>query len=322
MARPASSQAARQRRSGVGNFLRTRANQHRGSAAESLLRLLQRPWTSILTVLVMGLAIALPLLLFLIAQNAQQLSTNLRDSGQITVFLDVDTNDESAQALLSQLAARDDVTAVQLRTPEQGLDEVRSWPGFSEALDLLDENPLPFVLAVEPRGHVDDSAALLTHLRAHEKVALVQYDAVWQQRLAAAAAVLQRMFVVLAMLLALATTLVVGNTVRLDLQARAEEIAVMQLMGANASFVRRPFLYAGLYYGLASGLLAVAAVSIIELALATPLAQLVDSYQERFVLHGLALHSAALVVAASAGLGWSGAALTSSAHLIRGNRRQ
>lgn len=322
MARPASSQAARQRRSGVGNFLRTRINQHRRSAAESMLRLLQRPWASSLTVLVMGLAIALPLLLFLIAQNAQQLSASLRDAGQITVFLHVDADAQAAQTLRDGLAARDDVTAVQLRTPAQGLDEVRSWPGFSEALDLLDENPLPFVLAVEPHGPVDGSEALLQHLRGHDLVELVQYDAVWQRRLAAAASLLQRMFMVLAVLLAVATTLVVGNTVRLDLQARAEEIAVMQLMGANAAFVRRPFLYAGLYYGLASGLLAVAAVGIIELALATPLARLVDSYQQRFVLHGLALHSAALVVLVSAALAWAGAALTSSAYLIRGNRHR
>lgn len=322
MTRPASPQAARQRRSGVGNFLRTRINQHRRSAAESMLRMLQRPWASMLTILVMGLAIALPLLLFLIAQNAQQLSDSLRDAGRITVFLQVDTGNETAQALRDELATRPDVAAVQLRTPAQGLDEVRSWPGFSEALDLLDDNPLPFVLAIEPIGLGDDGEALLRELRGHDLVELVQYDAVWQRRLTAAAKLLQRMFLVLAVLLAVATTLVVGNTVRLDLQARAEEIAVMQLMGADAAFVRRPFLYAGLYYGLASGLLAVAAVGIIELALATPLARLVDSYQQRFVLHGLALHSAVLVVSLAAALGWAGAALTSSVHLIRGNRHR
>lgn len=322
MARPASSQAARQRRTGIGSFLRARAIQHQRSAMESMARLWQRPWTSALTMSVMGLAIALPLLLFLIAQNAQQLSTKLRDAGQITVFLSIDADADDAQAMRTALAAHDDVAGVDLRTPGQGLDEVRSWPGFRDALDLLDDNPLPYVLIVEPATRLDDDGALLAKLRSDTQVDLVQYDATWQARMSAAAGVLQRMFVVLALLLALATTLVVGNTVRLDLQARAEEIAVMQLMGADATFVRRPFLYAGLWYGLASGLLAVVAVGIIELALATPLAQLVDSYQQRFVLHGLDLRTAGLVVAAGAMLGWAGAGLTSTAYLIRGNRRQ
>ena len=119
-------------------------------------------------------------------------------------------------------------------------------------------------------------------------------------------------------LLGLATLLVVGNTVRLDIQARAEEIAVVPLMGASDGFVRRPFLYAGIWYGLLGGILAVLAVALVELAVRAPLLELGASYQNRFMLHGFGWREATVVIGASALLGWIGAWIVSTHHLRSG----
>jgi len=147
------------------------------------------------------------------------------------------------------------------------------------------------------------------------EVDLVQYDAMWRQRLDAILAFTARLTLVLAILLALAALLVVGNTVRLDVQGRAEEIGVVQLLGASNAFVRRPFLYTGLCYGSMSGLLALLLVGAVEFALAAPLHGLLRSYDDRFSVHGLHSTQAIGLVVASAALGWIGAWLATSRHL-------
>jgi cell division transport system permease protein len=206
-----------------------------------------------------------------------------------------------------------------VRTPQQGLAEFRQLSGFAEALDVLQDNPLPHVLVVSPRTDSDaGSPALLEELNADPRVDMVQYDAAWRQRLSAILEFGRRAMQALTILLGLATLLVVGNTVRMDIQARAEEIAVVQLMGASDGYVRRPFLYAGFWYGLFGGALAVIAVGLVELAVRGPLLELLASYQNRFVLHGFGWREPLLVVAASSVLGWLGAWVVSTRHLIAG----
>src|SRR5690606_37989503 len=127
----------------------------------------------------------------------------------------------------------------------------RQLSGFAEALDVLDGNPLPHMLVVSPAAGSDlADPPLLGELKADPRVDMVQYDAAWRQRLSAILGFGKRIMQALTILLGVATLLVVGNTVRMDIQARAEEIAVVQLMGASDGFVRRPFLYAGIWYGL------------------------------------------------------------------------
>jgi cell division transport system permease protein len=125
---------------------------------------------------------------------------------------------------------------------------------------------------------------------------------------------------VLAALLALAVLLVIGNTVRLDILGRAEEIEVMQLLGASAGFVRRPFLYAGFWYGLFSAALALLVVALVEWTLAAPLQTLVASYDHRFSVRGLGVVVALGTLGAGAVLGWCGAWLATWRHLARAPR--
>lgn len=303
--------------------LRTRWNawirQHRQSFHASLSRLIARRWSTALTILVMGIALALPLLLFVMLDNARALSGGLREAREFTVFLDTKQDVASAKRYADELGRRADVLDVALRTPEQGLAEFRQLSGFSEALDVLDDNPLPSVIVITPR--LDTSIAdppLLSELKADSRVDMVQYDAEWRKRLSALLGFGERAMLALMTLLGLATLLVVGNTVRMDIQGRAEEIAVVQLMGASDGFVRRPFLYAGFWYGVLGGGLAVLAVAMVELSVRAPLLELLSSYQNRFSLHGFGWRDAMVVVSSSALLGWLGAWIVSTRHLFAG----
>ncbi|MGA8276723.1 MAG: permease-like cell division protein FtsX [Rhodanobacteraceae bacterium] len=300
--------------------LRAWGDQHLFSLFSSLGRLAARPWATVLTILVLGFALALPLLFFLVFQNARDLSTGLRQAREITVFLKPAIDGGAATALADELRRRQDVAAIVVRTPAEGLAEFRQLSGFSKALDVVDTNPLPSVLIVTPRAAADSASdpAIVGDLRTDPRVDLVQYDAAWRRRLDAILGFGARSVEVLATILALATLLVVGNTVRLDIQGRAEEIAVMQLMGAGNGFVRRPFLYAGFWYGLLGGSLAVLAAAIVQLVLAAPLARLLTSYDHRLALHGLDATVALVLIVASALLGWAGALIASTRHLLRG----
>jgi cell division transport system permease protein len=288
----------------------------------SLGRLAARPWATALTVLMLGFALALPLLFYIAFDNARALSGGLREAREVTVFLKPAVESAAADAFAAELRKRADVAGVAIRTPQQGLAEFRQLSGFGEALDILKDNPLPTVLVVTP--HPPSASDLrdppiVEALRADARVDLVQYDATWRRRLSDILAFAERAVVVLAALLALATLLVIGNTIRADVQSRADEIAVMQLIGAGSGFVRRPFLYAGLWYGLLGGAIAVLVAIGAETAIAGPLDRLLASYDHTLALRGLGVASAIVVIAAGALLGWIGAFVATARHMAAGH---
>lgn len=284
----------------------------------SMQRLAARPLGTFLTVLVMGFALALPLAFWLVLGNVQQLAGTLGRTQALNVFMQVDAKADAVTALAERLRSRDDVARVAVKTPDDGLHELASMQGFAKALGSLDYNPLPYVLVVEPREHASTGTvdALVEAIRIMPGVDQVQDDGTWRQRLEALVDVGRRVVVVLALLLALAAVLVVGNSVRLDIQARSEELDVLSLVGASAAFVRRPYLYAGLWYGLASGLVASLLVLLMEGVLAGPVGRLTDSYGGQLGAGGLAWWQLALAPLLAAALGWLGARLV-SAHWLR-----
>jgi cell division transport system permease protein len=298
-------------------------DQHLYSLFSSLGRLAARPWASALTVLVLGVALALPLLLHVALDQVRGLSEGLREAREITVFLEPAATAGHSAAFADELRARPDVADVTVRTPDEGMAEFRRLSGFDNALDVLGANPLPMMLIITPleAGGGTDEPQLVADLRAESRVDLVQYDALWRRRLGAILDFGARSVGVLGALLALAALLVIGNTVRLDIQGRREEIAVMQLIGASNGFVRRPVLYTGFWYGLGGGVLALAIVVAIGFALGGPLRRLLASYGQAVSSGGLDIHPvlALAVIAASAVLGWIGAWLVTSGHLGEGN---
>ncbi len=287
---------------------------HRWSAAASLRRLAARPLGSLLTIAVMGLALALPLAFYLLLGNVQKLGDALGQSQAISVFMQPGQNAQQAQLLARQLGARPEVASVSIKTPQQGMDELAKMQGFSGALQTLDSNPLPYVLQLQPRAELSAGAVtqLVTDVRGMRSVDMVQDSGSWRQRLDALLAVGNRAVLVLASLLTLAALLVVGNTVRVDIASRSEEIGVLLLVGASGAFVRRPYLYAGIWYGLFSGMLAALLAVLIELALAGPVAQLSQAYDGKLQVGGLPLWLLLAVPLAAAALGWLGARLVSA----------
>ena len=301
-----------QARSGAGIWL----DQHLYSVVSSLGRAVRRPWATLLTVGVMAVAFALPLGLWLALQNVGHFAGDVQQSREIDLFLTPETPVARAQALAETLRARDDVASVELRTPDQGLAEFRQRSGLADSLDLLDGNPLPALLVVVPEG---DEARLVAALEALPETDLLQHDAAWRERLTGWMGFGERLTWVLAALFGLGALLVVGNTVRLDIQSRREEIGVLQLLGASDGFIRRPFIYLGAWYGLAAGTLALGLLTLAALALRDPLAALARSYGSPFALSGLDSLGAALVVLAATIVGWLGAWLVTG-HFLRQTR--
>ncbi|WP_339830001.1 permease-like cell division protein FtsX [uncultured Arenimonas sp.] len=301
---------------GLGARLRAWREQHLYSLFSSLGRLLQRPVATSLTVGVMAVAIALPLGLALALGNLERFSGTVSESRDIGVFLAADIDGERVEALSEELRARPDVTAVAVRTPDEGLAEFREMSDLAGALEVLEGNPLPYVLVVSPAGD-DDGSALADDLRALPEAEVVQHDALWRQRLTAWLAFGERVVQVVAVLLGLGVLLVVGNTVRLDIGARSEEIAVLQHLGATDGFVRRPFLYLGAWYGLAAGALALVLLAVAGGLLQGRLTALVASYGSQFALSGPGWRGTAALLFGAAAMGWLGAWLATGHHLRR-----
>lgn len=289
---------------------------HMHSIAFSLGRALRKPWATLLTVLVMALALALPLGLSVALDNLSRLAGTVQQSKDIDVFLKPEIDVASARTLAEGLRKRGDVAGILVRTPDEGLAELRERGGLAEAIDALGENPLPSLLVITPKG---DDALLATSVQGMPQVDLVRRDAQWRQRLDGWLRFGTRLVQVLALLLGLGALLVVGNTVRLDIQSRREEIGVLQLLGASDGFIRRPFLYLGAWYGLAAGAIALGLLVACGLALRGPLSALSASYGSHFVLSGLDFGRAGFVLLGTTLLGWLGAGLVTE-HFLRQTR--
>ncbi|MFT3897321.1 MAG: permease-like cell division protein FtsX [Thermomonas sp.] len=289
---------------------------HAHSLVSSLGRAVRRPWATLLTIGVMAVALALPLGLWAVLDNIGRFGGEVQQSREIAVFLKPALGVDRAQSLAANLRGRSDVASVKVKTPDEGLEELRERGGLGEAIDALGDNPLPSVLVVTPRG---DETALAESLSALPEADQVQHDAQWRKRLDGWLRFGGRVTWVLGLLLGLGALLVVGNTVRLDIQSRREEIGVLQLLGASDGFIRRPFLYLGAWYGLAAGALALGLLTLAAWSLRAPLADLAATYGSRFVLSGFAPPVLIGVVIGAALLGWLGAGLVTG-HFLRQTR--
>ena len=302
--------------SGARSRLATWFDHHVYSLVASVGRMLRKPWATALTIGVMAVAITLPLGLWAALGNVERFTGTVEQSRQISLFLKPQITLDRARALADQLRGRGDIATLDLRTPEQGMEELRRSSGLAEAITAVEGNPLPSVLIVTPKG---DETMLADSLRTLPEVDVVQHDAAWRQRLDQWLRFGVRLAWVLALLLGLGALLVVGNTVRLDIQSRREEIAVLQQLGATDGFIRRPFLYLGACYGLVAGALGLALLTAADHALRAPLMDLARSYGSQFTLQGFDLPQAVAIVIASGILGWLGAGLVTG-HYLRQTR--
>jgi cell division transport system permease protein len=284
----------------------------------SLGRLVRSPLATFLTLLVIALALALPVALQLFVTNAQAATGNFANAVDMSVYLKTDVPLAKAQQLAQAARQRHDVAAVTLIPADQGLADFRTYSGFGDALAALRENPLPHVLHVRPRAE-DSSAAALETLRryfsAWPEVDVVQMDAAWVMRFNALLEVLRRLLLIAAALLGVGVLAVIGNTIRLEIQGRRAEIEVTKLVGGSNAYVRRPFLYTGILYGVGGALLAWGIVAGAVAVLNEPVATLARLYGSRYLLRGPSSEDIGMLVGAGAVLGWLGAWISAARHL-------
>ncbi len=278
----------------------------------------RQPVASLMTTAVIAIALALPTGLYIALNVAGGVSADWDDSTQLSLYMHTHVNEKQASAFASKLRLRNDIKQVSIIDKEQGLEQFREQSGFGDALKLLDNNPLPVVLIIQPEvdpanpGMVNH---LVAELQKDKLVELAQLDTEWVKRLYALLDIAQRAIWVIAALLGLAVLLIVGNTIRLDIQNRRAEIEVSRLIGASDAFIRRPFLYTGLWYGLSGGLLAWLLTSISLWILQGPAQKLALLYHSAFSLDGLDVSTALGLIAISCLLGLSGSWLAVGRHL-------
>jgi len=286
----------------------------------ALGRFTRSPVASFFTVLVVGVALALPMSLKLFVSNARLATGDFKDAVDLSVYLKTDVALNKAEQLAANARARPGVAEVTLIPADQALEEFRTYSGFGAALEVLEQNPLPHVLHVRPAPDASSSAAIETlraYFTAWPEVDIVQIDAEWVTRFNAILEVLRKVLLIAAALLGLGVLAVVGNTIRLEILNRRAEIEVTKLVGGSDGFVRRPFLYTGLLYGLGGALLAWGIIEITVLVLQQPVATLAQLYGSQYALSGLPPDDIGTLLGGGAFLGLVGAWISATRHLSR-----
>lgn len=304
----------------IGPLRRLKAygEHHLLALLQSLGRLAGNPVSSAMTVAVIGIALALPTGLHVVLKNVQAVSAGWENAAQISLFLRKNLRDERVQRLVAELKSMREIAAVTYVSPADALAEFQRMSGFGDALNALQQNPLPAVLIVHPTAEASAPAAvegLLQRLRAHPDVELAQLDMEWVKRLYAMMEIAKRGVAVLASVLALAVLLIVGNTIRLAIQNRRDEIEVQKLIGATDAFIRRPFLYSGFWHGLLGALIAWLLVNVSLWVLSDPVERLSALYDSRFQLAGLGWEATLYLMFFGILLGLIGAWLAVDRHL-------
>jgi cell division transport system permease protein len=290
---------------------------HRLSAADSLRRVLEHPWSSLLTWLVIGIALALPVGLNVALDNVQSVSADWDSPAQISLFLKIGVSEKDARELELELAGRDDIAGTVLILKDDALEEFSELTGFTDVLASLDENPLPNLIVVSPAADVAPQAVsvLRNELLARPQVEQAVLDMEWLQRLNSLMELGRRIVLALGCMLVLGVALILGNTIRLAIENRRDEILIVKLVGGSNAFVRRPFLYTGLWYGVGGGIIAAFLVGLSLWFMDESVRNLARLYQSSFSLQGLGLMGGLNLVILGGLLGLLGAALAVSRHL-------
>ncbi len=291
---------------------------HLQTMVGSLGRLWKQPFATLLTVLVIGIALALPACLHVLVQNVRAASGGWSNALDVSVYMKQSTSLGDTKSVAERIRKRRDVAEVAVVPADDALAEFRKNSGFGEALDALKDNPLPHALIVRPAAEFRDPShigTLTEELKALPGVDIVQLDTEWVSRFNAILDVVRRVVFLAAGLFALGILVIVGNTIRLDIENRREEIEVTKLVGGSDAFVRRPFLYNGVWYGLGGGAVAWSIVAIVILVLAEPVRRIAGLYGSGYALHGLDATASLALVLGGVLLGWLGSFIVSTREL-------
>ena len=292
------------------------AGHHRRVAVESLSSLLATWLTSLMTWLVIGIALALPIILYLMLVNVAEISGEWDGQPRISLYLVHGAAETEARDLARRLLERPDIESTSFISPVDALVEFRAISGFGDVLNTLDHNPLPAVIEIRPSTtDVSQLRLQVTSLAGYELVDSVAFDLEWIERLFAILQFGERLVAAVGFVLALGVLLIIGNTIRLAIENRRSEIEIVKLVGGTDSFVRRPFLYLGFWYGLGGAVCAWILVQGSLIFLSAPVETLAQSYRDDFALSGLGVLDSCIILGTGSGLGILGALVAVSRHL-------
>jgi len=293
--------------------LRTHLGFHVHAAVNSLNTLARKPLATTMTTVVIAITLALPALFWVFTDNLGQLTVNWQRGGHISLYLKSPLSTADEISTLARVRALDSVGKASLKSSADGLAELQSQEGMEDIMRYLPENPLPAVIEVIPALNIDTPAKLdqlYQHLKVDPQVEQAKFDMQWINRLHAILGFVAKTAHGLMALLAAAVVLIIGNTMRLAIHNRHEEIQVLKLIGATGPYITRPFLYSGIWYGLMGAVLAVLFVNIFIVSLAIAVNQLAAVYEMHYTLLGLSIRQAYLLVLSATILGWIGARLS------------
>ncbi len=284
----------------------------------SLGRLVRLPLSTLMTSAVIGIALSLPTGMHVALGHLQAVSGGWDGAATISLFLKQDVQAKAAKQLVQKLATKPNIATVEFISREAALEEFRQLSGFGEALDALNSNPLPALLVIKPTSERSDPIStqqLIKELEQLSEADLVQLDMQWVRRFHALTEIAQRGVFVLASLLGLAVLLIIGNTIRLEIQNRHAEIEISKLIGATNAFIRRPFLYTGFWYGLFGGIIACLMVNLSILTLDDSVGQLASLYHSSFSLSLIDTTTVFALLTGSSLLGLIGSWISVGRHL-------
>ena len=290
---------------------------HMQSLVFSLGKIYHSPTTTIMTVAVIGITLSLPGGFYLFLKNIDAMSGDFRSSSQISLYLDIEMDEKKARAMERQVADMPDVADTRFVSKGESLEAFRQTSGFGKSIDTLSSNPLPHTIIVEPSSSADTFAVknLLNLLQTLPGVEIAKLDTEWLERLYTILEIARRSVAIITILFGFAVLLIIGNTIRLDIQNRYQEIIVTKLSGATKAFIRRPFLYGGLWYGLLGGVISWFIVEIGYLAISGPLNRLNLLYQADLVLITFSFQDFIILISSSTLLGLTCSWIAVASHL-------
>ncbi|WP_196139899.1 permease-like cell division protein FtsX [Aliikangiella sp. G2MR2-5] len=302
----------------LGARLRMLARLHKIEAKRGIIEIFSNPFSNLMTVMVIAIALALPAGLQILLDNGKTLSNSWDGVSRISLYLKLDVSQQRLNTLASRIRQTKGVSTVEVISPEQAMEDFKKASGFADAINQLDSNPLPPVLVVQPTFEFstpETSELLLAEFKTFAEVELAKLDLDWVKRLYAMLQLAEKASAALGVVLALAVLLIVGNTIRLSVQNRREEIEVVKLVGATDAFIRRPFLYTGFWYGLLAGIACWLILLVSLIWLEAPVARLAGLYQSQFKLAGLNFGQSTQLIAISCFLGLLGSWLSVGRHI-------
>lgn len=281
------------------------------------------PANTINTTLIVAISLLLPLFLYVVVKSSEGLSESWQGRPQISVFLQANVTTNEAQLIFQEVQLHPSIELAEFVTPKQALEEFRLLSrnsSLDEELAFIGENPLPPSIVLMPNNLSTTPSALkdLTEqLEKIEGIDNIRLDLDWTQRFNAILSVVKRAGLLLSVLLAVALILIVGNTIKLLIYNRRDEIEIAKLVGATNTFVRRPFLYFGSMIGFFGSILALIFLLISANLIDQPLAELASMYQSKSILHSLSAAEILAVLGIGPALGWLAARWSVAQHLWR-----